>query len=106
TYTCLTVIARASRRFEGDPGMRRLFGLFMLLTALQVLVSGCGSGASEQPAERKPEDGEPEANIIPWPEGTKTTGGVQVIKLNGLTDVNVAGLLTRSREELAAQADD
>jgi hypothetical protein len=84
--------------------MRRLFGLFLVLAALQILVSGCGG--SDQPAERKPEEGEPEPNILPWPEGTKTTGGVQLIKLEGASQFNVAELLTHPREELAAQADD
>src|SRR5437588_10062290 len=78
-----------------------------VVAALSILLSGCGSTTPEPSAERKPEDGSnPEANVIPWPEGQTTTGGTVVYKLEGATSISLAHLLTRPRAELAAQAEE
>jgi len=84
--------------------MPRCFGLCLLI----VLLAGCGS-RSDQGADRKPDDGDPpdpNANVMPWPEGTKTTGGVAVIKIEGVSEVSLADLLNTPRAELATQAED
>jgi hypothetical protein len=81
--------------------------MWLLVAATGILGSGCGSGGQDPNAERKPDDGSPaESNVLPWPEGTTTTGGVEVIKLEGPIEVSLAGLLIKPRAELAALADE
>src|SRR5881227_3468212 len=70
---------------------------------LAVLLAGCGAGSDEPRAEEPPD---PNANVIPWAEGTKTTGGVAEIKLEGVTDISLADLLNLPRAELATRIDE
>jgi len=81
--------------------MRRCIELSLLV----VLLAGCGGG-SDQPKADDGEPPDPNANVIPWAEGTKTTGGVAVIKLEGVSEVVLADLLNLPRADLAAQTED
>jgi hypothetical protein len=70
---------------------------------LAVLLAGCGS-SGDSPADGEPPD--PNANVMAWPEGTKTTGGAAVVKLEGVTDISLAELLGAPRSDLATRADE
>jgi hypothetical protein len=71
---------------------------------LAVLLAGCGSSGDDGKPDGDPPD--PNANVIAWPEGTKTTGGVAVVKLEGVTEISLADLLNAPRSELAARAEE
>jgi hypothetical protein len=72
---------------------------------LALLLAGCGAGSDDAKVDSG-EAPDPNANVIPWAEGTKTTGGVAEVKLEGVTEIKLAELLNLPRSELATRTEE